>query len=237
MSDLHLAVATPKTTRAFVEYLRVTPADAVVILGDLFEVWIGDDIRHDPWERALIEALADASRRTVMAFMVGNRDFLVGDDLLAAAGLQPLADPSCIELFGQRLLLSHGDALCLADAPYQAFRRMVRSREWQLQCLAQPLDERRRIAAQVRGASNLRRQFDGEMNADVDTTEALRWLEAAHADVLVHGHTHKPGEHRLRADGPQRRIVLSDWDLDHDTRPRAEVLRWTAGGLARHAVR
>lgn len=232
VSDLHLCATLPKTTSAFTNYLASTPADAVVILGDLFEVWVGDDARHDPWTAALLDELALASRRMPVAFMVGNRDFLAGPELLAAAGMTALPDPTRVVLFGNAVLLTHGDALCLADAPYQRFRSQVRAAPWQREFLAKPLDERRAIAAAIRSESQSRRSFDGSMSADLDAAESLRWLLAADASTLLHGHTHRPAEHRLDDHG-RRRLVLSDWDLDDPSAPRAEVLAWTSDGAKR----
>lgn len=231
VSDLHLCESLPHTFEAFRAYLLGTQADAVFVLGDLFEVWVGDDMRHRPFERACVDLLAEAAGCRRLAFLAGNRDFLVGSELLRAAGLTGLTDPTLLEAWGQRLLLSHGDALCLDDRPYQAFRQQVRASEWQATFLAKPLSERLQIAAEIRQASRTRRQFDGDGSADVDTGEALRWLQALGATELVHGHTHRPGSLVL-APG-FRRHVLSDWDLDGAQ--RAEVLRLTRDGLQRLA--
>ena len=137
--------------------------------------------------------------------------------------------PTVLGAWGRRLLLSHGDALCLDDAPYQAFRAEVRSAAWQRQFLTRPLDERLRIAAEMRRASASRQRFDGMAGADVDAGEAVRWLHALGAAELVHGHTHRPGSEAL-APGFKRH-VLSDWDLDGAH--RAEVLRLTRDGFER----
>ncbi len=231
ISDLHLSEALPRTFEAFRSYVLGTQADAVFVLGDLFEVWVGDDMRHRPFEQACVNLLAEAAGHRRLAFLAGNRDFLVGNDLLHATGLARLSDPTLLEAWGQRLLLSHGDLLCLDDHPYQAFRQQVRASEWQAAFLAKPLSERLQIAAEIRHASRTRRQFDGDGNADVDAAEALRWLQALGATELVHGHTHRPGSLVL-APGFQRH-VLSDWDLDQAQ--RAEVLRLTRDGLQRLA--
>jgi UDP-2,3-diacylglucosamine hydrolase len=231
ISDLHLCEALPRTFDAFRNYLLGTQADAVFVLGDLFEVWVGDDMRHRPFEQACVDLLAQAASHRSMAFLAGNRDFLVGSDLLRAAGLTGLPDPTLLEAWGQRLLLSHGDELCLDDRPYQAFRQQVRASEWQAAFLAKPLSERLQIAAEIRQASRTRRQFDGDGNADVDSAEALRWMRALGATEFVHGHTHRPGS-QMMAPG-FRRHVLSDWDLDQAQ--RAEVLRLTRDGLQRLA--
>ena len=229
ISDLHLCATLPRTFDAFAAHLRHTTADAVFILGDLFEVWVGDDMAALGFERRCVQALREAARHRHLAFMVGNRDFLAGAQLLNDTGMTALGDPTVMDAWGRRVLLSHGDALCLADAPYQAFRREVRSAQWQAIFLARPLAERLRIAADIRQTSKSRRQFDGAAGIDIDTGEALRWMRAARATVLVHGHTHRPGSDGI-AEGCERH-VLSDWDLDGAA--RAEVLRLTRSGFAR----
>ncbi len=231
ISDLHLSPALPRTVAAWAAHLRETPADAVFILGDLFEVWVGDDARALPFERHCMDILADAASRRSMAFMVGNRDFLVGTAMLRDSGLMGLADPTVLMAWGQPLLLTHGDALCLDDTAYQAFRREVRSAAWQADFLARPLAERLRIAADIRRESQARRRFDGAPDADVDAATAVAWMHAMGAAELVHGHTHRPGSQAL-APGFQRH-VLSDWDLDGAERPRAEVLRLGRDGFRR----
>jgi UDP-2,3-diacylglucosamine hydrolase len=232
LSDLHLSAATPHTFAAFAHHLQHSTADAIVLLGDVFEFWVGDDQRHQPFERRCVDLLAATARRCHLAFMPGNRDFLAGDELAAACGWQVLPDPTRLSAFGHVLLLSHGDALCLADTEYQRFRALSRSNAWQRDFLARPLDERLAAATAARAASEARKRATGvdpELWADVDADAAVAWLRAAGAATLVHGHTHRPG-HGLMADGCTRE-VLSDWDLDHAQ--RAEVLRLTAAGLQR----
>lgn len=235
VSDLHLSPALPLTQAALARHLAETPADAVFVLGDLFEVWIGDDARALPAERALVDLLADAAARRHIAFMAGNRDFLVGRAMLQACGMMGLPDPTVLSAWGQRLLLTHGDALCLADTEYQAFRREVRGAAWQRAFLERPLAERSAIAADIRRKSEARRRFDGRPDVDVDTATAVAWLHATGAAEMVHGHTHRPGSDEL-APGFKRH-VLSDWDLDDTTHPRAEVLRLTRDGFTRLPVR
>jgi UDP-2,3-diacylglucosamine hydrolase len=229
ISDLHLCEAMPATFHAWAQHLRHTTADAVFILGDLFEVWVGDDARTRRFERQCVEVMAEAASHRQLAFMAGNRDFLVGQALLRDAGLLALPDPTLLSAWDQRVLLSHGDALCLDDKPYQTFRAEVRSPAWQAAFLARPLAERLDIAAQMRRASAARWQMDGDAAADVDAGEAVCWLHAMGAAELVHGHTHRPGSNAL-APGFKRH-VLSDWDLD--TGSRAEVLRLTRSGFQR----
>ncbi|MDE2146417.1 MAG: UDP-2,3-diacylglucosamine diphosphatase [Burkholderiales bacterium] len=231
ISDLHLCAAMPRTFAAWATHLRRTPADAVFMLGDLFEVWVGDDAREGAFERSAVEVMAEAASHRQLALMVGNRDFLLGHAMLRASGLIGLPDPTLLAAWGQRVLLSHGDALCLDDEPYQAWRRQVRADSWQAAFLARPLAERRQLAAEMRRASAARQRFDGQAGVDADAAEAVRWLHASGAAELVHGHTHRPASHAL-APGFKRH-VLSDWDLDDAARPRAEVLRLTRGGFQR----
>lgn len=229
LSDVHLHAAMPRTFDAWRHHLLTTPADAVLLLGDLFEVWVGDDARHAGFEADCCAVLAEAARRRPLAFMPGNRDFLVGDELLGATGLQRLADPTCLDAFGQRWLLTHGDALCLADTDYQRFRAQVRSAAWQQAFLAQPLAERQRQARAMRDASAAHQAAQGPTAwSEVDDAAAAAWLAAADAPAMVHGHTHRPATHTLP--GGRVRHVLGDWDFD--TRPpRARLARLDAQGL------
>jgi len=162
--------------------------------------------------------------------MVGNRDFLVGREMLQACGLIALPDPTVLDVFGQRLLISHGDLLCVDDHDYQRFRTMVRGAAWQREFLALPLAQRRDEARRIRAMSQERKAGRAPADwVDVDAPTALRWLDAADAPTLVHGHTHRPGRVVL---APGRvREVLSDWDLEgqHGS-PRAEVLRLQRDG-------
>ncbi len=235
ISDLHLCQGMPRTFAGFQRHLQTTTADAVFILGDLFELWVGDDMVQQPFESRCVAAMQAASQRISLAFMVGNRDFLVGPQLLMQAGLMALQDPTVLQAFGQRMLLSHGDALCLADTGYQAFRKEVRSDAWQIRFGAQTLQERLRMAQEIRSASREKNRFDGAANIDVDTDAALRWMQAGNAPVMVHGHTHRPASHTL-VQGCVRH-VLSDWDLDAGQglgpERRAEVLRFSALGFQR----
>jgi UDP-2,3-diacylglucosamine hydrolase len=233
ISDLHLQPAEPATFDAWRQYLLGTDADAVFILGDLFEAWPGDDAADGPGFAAdCVAVLGEAARRRPLFFLHGNRDFLVGEGLAQAAGLQLLADPTTLAFAGRRWLLSHGDALCLGDVDYLRFRAEVRTPQWQRAFLDRPLAERQAVAQSLRQASEDRKRSRAAY-AEVDTPEALAWLRAAGADTLVHGHTHRPGEHRL--DDQHLRVVLSDWDLEARP-PRADALRLTAGGVQRRPL-
>lgn len=206
-----------------------TRADAVFILGDLFEAWVGDDAAREPgFEADCAQVLRAAAAARPVFFLAGNRDFLVGAGLAQATGLTLLADPTVFSFGTRRWLLSHGDALCLDDTDYLAFRDKVRAAPWQQEFLSLPLATRRTIARGLRAESEELKRAD-RVYADVDTAAALAWLRAADAPVLVHGHTHKPAEHAL--DAAHRRIVLSDWDAEAQP-PRLEALRIAVDGGA-----
>jgi UDP-2,3-diacylglucosamine hydrolase len=229
LSDLHLSPDTPATLAALAAHLQDSSAEAIFLLGDIFEVWIGDDARHQDFEASCVELLHAASQHHALFFMAGNRDFLVGPDMLAACGMQALADPTVLNAFGQRWLLSHGDALCLDDKPYQAFRAQVRGAAWQAEFLARPLEQRRALARQMREASQAG-QAEMSVYADLDSAACVQWLQASNCRDLIHGHTHRPARHEL---GPGlRRHVLSDWDFE-GAKPRGDLLRLRHAGLRR----
>lgn len=221
ISDLHLQSSQPETVRVWQNYLASTAADAVFILGDLFDVWVGDDAAIAPqganapatFERQCQLTLAQASQRLALYFMHGNRDFLLGPTFARACGMTLLDDPTVLVFDAQRLLLMHGDALCLDDTDYQQFRATVRSADWQRDFLAKPLSQRQSIARDLRAQSQAR-QASGTRYADVNIEATLDWLERAGASTLIHGHTHLPADHVLHsASGHTHyRRVLSDWD-------------------------
>ena len=234
ISDLHLQASEPATVAAFTHYLATTQADALFILGDLFEVWVGDDALQEPgsFESQACAALQAAAQRRPVYFMHGNRDFLAGAAFLAHCGITGLADPTVLVWREQRIVLSHGDLLCLDDVDYQRFRVQARSSAWQQPFLAQPLAMRRAQARDMRQESEARKQ-SGSVYADVDGPAAVAWLQAAGAATLIHGHTHKPARHALAAG--LTRVVLSDWDAVA-LPPRLETLRLSSAGLERIAI-
>lgn len=232
ISDLHLQASEPVTFDAWRTYMQSTRADAMFILGDLFEVWVGDDIvaasadELDPsvsFENQCAQVLQSAADRLDIFFMHGNRDFLLGPAFAGNCRMTLLEDPTRLDFGGHRWLLSHGDALCLADTDYMQFRAQVRSAQWQQDFLGKPLTERRTIALGLRQQSETRKR-SGTVYADLDPQASCEWLQAAQAQTLIHGHTHKPGQHDLG--NGQSRIVLSDWDAAAIP-PRAEVVRLT----------
>lgn len=233
VSDLHLQ-EDGDTWGSFAHYLQHTPADAVFLLGDIFELWAGDDVLDSPahaFERMVADTLRLASQQRALYLMHGNRDFLLGPDFCHRAGLTLLQDP-CVLAWqqpAQRILLSHGDALCIDDHAYMQFRQRMRDPAWQQAVLSRPLSERLALALQLRQQSSARKNELGvEGYADVDAATASAWLRTHHCHTLVHGHTHRPGDHVLdnTATPPLQRMVLTDWDYAAMP-PRAGILRWT----------
>ncbi len=226
MSDLHLGPQAPRTTAAFVRWVGglAGRADALLVLGDLFETWIGDDLLEQPQRdqhHAVCACLGQlAAGGCFVGVQRGNRDFLLGSAFARRCGARLLDDPCLLELAGQRIVLSHGDALCIDDLPYMRWRAVCREPKWQQDFLAQPLAARQQQAAAARAQS---RDSQAAMLApgDADASEAARWLQRARADWMIHGHTHRPREHWQQA---QLRQVLSDWDLEKPSDPRAQAL-------------
>ncbi len=227
ISDLHLHPGDPATAAAWRAYLASTPADALFILGDLFEAWPGDDAAEVPgFDADCAQALQQIAARMPVFFLHGNRDFMVGAALAARTGMALMQDPALLVFGNQRVLLSHGDALCLADTEYLRFRAQVRAPGWAEALMARPLPERQALARQLR-AESASRQATGQPYADADEALARQWLQAAGASALVHGHTHRPARHDLG--NGLTRIVLTDWDLQARP-PRAEALRLDRSG-------
>ena len=234
ISDLHLQESEAQTVAAWQDYLQRSTADAIFILGDLFEVWVGDDCLDEAgsFEAQCCAAMHIAAQKRPLFFIQGNRDVLTGQKFAEHSGCCWLADPTVLDFAGKRYLLSHGDALCLADTDYQRFRATARSNAWQEAFLRQPLTMRRAQVREMRAQSQQHQQST-MLYADLDNAACLDWLKQARASTMIHGHTHRPAEHAL-APGFER-IVLSDWDLT--ARPaRAQLLRLSqARGIERLA--
>lgn len=215
VSDLHLEAERPDIVRAFLHFLatRASQAEALYILGDFFEVWIGDD-GMDEFQHSIAGALrrlSDAGTRVYL--MHGNRDFLIGRRFCREAGCQLLKEGSVIELYGERVLLLHGDSLCTRDESYQRLRRRLRNplSLWLLRHL--PLATRHRLARKLRDASRLRTREKAADIVDVTPEEVPRAMQSAKVLTLIHGHTHRPAVHPLQLAGrAAQRIVLGDWD-------------------------
>lgn len=215
ISDLHLDLSRPEIIATFRRFIakEAVHAEALYILGDLFEAWIGDDA-NDPVGHRFVAAMRPLREAGKPAFfMHGNRDFLLGERYAREAGMTLLPDPAVINLYGTPTLLMHGDSLCSDDVPYQTFRRQSRSAEWQRQFLAQSVQQRETFAQQARQDSQ--RYTTDQANAvimDVNENAVLDSLRAAGVQRLIHGHTHRPARHTLSLDGQAcERIVLNDW--------------------------
>ncbi|MHC1481187.1 UDP-2,3-diacylglucosamine diphosphatase [Frateuria aurantia] len=215
IADLHLDDARPEITELFERYLaspEVRQAEALYILGDLVEAWVGDDD-----DAALPTRIADALKAVRDAgvpvyFMPGNRDFLVGADYATRAGIERLDDITVHTLYGQPTLLMHGDLLCTDDAAYQALRRQLRNPQWQAQVLGLPLPIRRGMAAKAREESRQHTGSAREAIMDVNQTAVEDAMRQAGVHHLIHGHTHRPAVHHFDIDGqPASRTVLGDW--------------------------
>jgi len=215
ISDLHLTEERPEANERFIDLLegKARGADALYILGDFFESWIGDDDLEAPFNAVIAGLLGDLARRGVpVHLMHGNRDFLVGERFCAATGTKLLADPSVHEIGGVRTLLMHGDTLCTDDLDYQNWRRIARSETWQREFLAKPLAERRRAIIDMREKSKEVVQAKPADIMDVNDAAVASAMRAHAVTRLVHGHTHRPGRHALTIDGrPAERWVLPDW--------------------------
>ncbi|MCP3749099.1 UDP-2,3-diacylglucosamine diphosphatase [Pseudomonas sp. SBB6] len=215
ISDLHLQEERPDITRAFVDLLdgRARHAEALYILGDFFEAWIGDDAMT-PFQTSICQALRALSDSGTQVFLMhGNRDFLLGQAFCQAAGCTLLADPSVVEMGGEPVLLMHGDSLCTRDLAYMKMRRYLRNplSLWILRHL--PLSTRQKLARKLRSESRAQTRMKANDIVDVTAEEVPRIMQQFGVRTLVHGHTHRPAIHKLVVDDqPARRIVLGDWD-------------------------
>lgn len=223
ISDVHVNAAEPAITQRLLHFLEgeARSAQALYILGDLFESWIGDD-DADAAQLQVIAALRALSDAGTACFILhGNRDFLLGERFSAASGAQILTDPLLLTLYGQRVLVMHGDALCTDDVSYQRLRALVRDEDWQRRFLALPVAARRTLALAARAGSQDHTSTIEYQIADVNPHSVASVLRTAQVDILLHGHTHRPGVHRFPLDGRARtRIVLGDWYT------QGSVLRW-----------
>ncbi len=240
ISDLHLDPERPEVTRLFGEFVdgEARSADALYILGDLFEAWVGDDDPAEPGAFVIVKLRALADSGVPVYFQHGNRDFLVGQEFAQRAGVRLLPENAVVMLHGKPVLLMHGDTLCTDDLAYQAFRAQTRNPAWRAQFLSQPLAARLAFAAHARAASQQRQQamqHDGRAQFETVTDvapDAVRDTFARYGiDTIIHGHTHRPAIHALDVDGRAcRRIVLGDWYT------QGSVLRVDADGAALSAM-
>ena len=210
ISDLHIDESRPHVLSGLKRLIETdaSAVDGLYVLGDLVEVWVGDD-DDGPVAEALRQVLAAATRRCPVHLIHGNRDFLFGERLAGETGVALLDDPTVVEVDGQRVLVAHGDAYCTGDVEYQRVRAMLRSPEWQAGVLASSLTDRRALAAALRAKSIAANENKADNIMDVTPAAVEAALAEADAKLLVHGHTHRPGIHDLGRD--RRRIVLGDW--------------------------
>lgn len=232
ISDLHLSQSKPEITQQFLTFIKTRAIDARVlyILGDLFEVWVGDD-NETPEFDALFQTLKDYSAFTPIYYLHGNRDFLIGEDLAQRTGLTLLPDPSVIQLDDHKVGLTHGDLLCSDDKEYMEFRKLVRSEEWQQEFLQKPLQERQSIADELRAKSLQAMQDKSYDIMDANQQTVLDFFNSLEIDTLIHGHTHRPAVHNI--DDSRQRIVLGDWN------PQPSYISWNNGqfSLIDHRVK
>lgn len=233
VSDLHLRAERPDLTERFAAFLADTAAagiQALFILGDLFEYWIGDDDLADPFNAHVCKLLRDlADHGTRIFFIAGNRDFLIGEAFATAAGISLLDETVTIAVGGTANLLMHGDTMCTDDVPYQEFRRLVRSQAWQANFLARTLAERRAEVDSLRRRSATAMQGKTAAIMDANAAAIRQALTAHGCSRLIHGHTHRPGREEFQlASGSAERWVLSDWDTG-----RGDALEISAAGVRR----
>ena len=214
IADLHLDPKQPLSLAGCLEFLasRAQNADALYILGDLFEVWLGDD-EDEPAYQPVLMALHDLNISGIPVFVMrGNRDFLLGAGFAEISGCQLIDDHHVINLYGTPTLLMHGDTLCTLDIDYQAFRQQVRNPQWQQQFLAQPLSQRRILAQQARTYSQAKIKTTAAAIMDVTPEAVISILEKYNVYHLIHGHTHRPAVHQLQVNGKMAyRRVVGDW--------------------------
>lgn len=217
ISDLHLSKDRPDKLQLFYEFIARSArhADALYILGDLFEMWLGDDDTSPP-NAKILDSLASLGKNgTPLFVMRGNRDFLMGPGFQATTGCKLLPDPSVVMLYGVRTLLMHGDSLCTKDVEYQALRRRVTRPEWQQAFLRQPLHERRALANQLRATSVQAVRDKALEITDVEPAAVEATMAKHNVRRLIHGHTHRPAIHDFTIRGERaERIVLGDWYVD-----------------------
>jgi len=215
ISDLHLAPERPAIIGLFLQFLktRAPQAEALYILGDLFEYWIGDDAGRTPEVQLLTQALRTLTSSGVPVYVMhGNRDFLLGQEFESVTGCKLLPDPSIIDLYGERVLLMHGDTLCTDDVDYLKFRTMVRNPQWIAGFLAKSIPERLAMVREVREISKTAMAAKKPEIMDVNPNAVSEAFRAHGVNHLIHGHTHRPAQHDLQVNGhPVRRTVLGDW--------------------------
>lgn len=241
-SDIHLGPDVPATASAFYDFLdqACAKADALILCGDIFDAWIGDDfaLTSPPaWLAAAMHKLRQVSARIPLWLGRGNRDFLLGEDFARAIGARMLPEPVILDTTAGAILLSHGDEYCTGDANYQRFRRAVRVPAIQSVFLALSLKARRWIADYARARSKAANRYKSAHIMDVSPDAVSSAFERSGVRIMVHGHTHRPAVHAVQVAGqPCSRIVLPDWDYDHAATPRGGWLSLDNTGPQLHSL-
>ena len=213
ISDLHLDKDRPKVIRYFIDFLNNLESDieSLYILGDFVEYWVGDDDPGDGLEE-VFSSIKKKSNSIPIYFMHGNRDFMISEKFCNHHGMKFLKDPTKIKLHGKKILLMHGDTLCIDDIEYQKFRTMVRSPLWQNEMLKKSLEERINLAKMLRAKSLSETGTKDEVIMDVNNDEVISQLKKHNVDMIIHGHTHRPNIHKIISENKEcKRIVLGDW--------------------------
>jgi len=227
ISDIHISEQYPEIGEQLIDFLenQAQQSDALYILGDLFEYWLGDDDTNPEYKKIQSALKLFTDKKTPTYFIHGNRDFLIGETFAHETGIKILSDPSIIELYGERILISHGDIFCTDDVEYQSSRKQTRDPNWQKMILEKPLKERKVFANEAREKSSIYTQKINEVLMDVNQSETNKTFEKYGLNRIIHGHTHKPAIHNSMINGElYKRIVLGDWY------EQGSVLKWDQSG-------
>tara|TARA_B100001179_G_scaffold35148_1_gene22137 strand:- start:312 stop:1046 length:735 start_codon:yes stop_codon:yes gene_type:complete len=227
ISDLHLHQARPEVTGLFRDFIDelltiTTPNPELYILGDLFEFWIGDDY-EDPLYSEITNQLKNLVKSGIKTYLMhGNRDFLIGENFLSKTGIELLKEPTIFSYKDKNIMLSHGDQFCIDDIEYQAYRKIVRNREWQRSFLSFPIDKRLNILNEARDASIQSQEMKPNAIMDVNENEVAAVIQKNNIDILIHGHTHRPRSHTIDIETKQSvRLVLGDWSASS-----TKIIKW-----------
>ena len=227
ISDLHLHQTRPEVTSVFQKFIDKllalsTPNHELYILGDLFEFWIGDDY-EDPLYSEITNQLKNLVKSGIKTYLMhGNRDFLIGENFLSKTGIELLKEPTIFSYKDKNIMLSHGDQFCIDDIEYQAYRKIVRNREWQRSFLSFPIDKRLNILNEARDASIQSQEMKPNAIMDVNENEVAAVIQKNNIDILIHGHTHRPRSHTIDIGTKQSvRLVLGDWSASS-----TKIIKW-----------
>ena len=227
ISDLHLHQTRPEVTGLFRDFIDelltiTTPNPELYILGDLFEFWIGDDF-EDPLYSEITNQLKNLVKSGIKTYLMhGNRDFLIGENFLSKTGIELLKEPTIFSYKDKNIMLSHGDQFCIDDIEYQAYRKIVRNQEWQRSFLSFPIDKRLKILNEARDASIQSQDMKSNEIMDVNVNEVAAVVQKNNIDILIHGHTHRPGSHTIDIETKKSvRLVLGDWSASS-----AKIIKW-----------